>query len=62
MGRKQLARRIRWKWWLPIITGSITTVLLFLAAAQETMFWAQHPGFTDTPWELQQPAQLLPNC
>jgi hypothetical protein len=56
---KQLAGNIRWKTWLPIVAVAITTLLIFLSAAQETMFWAAHPGFTDTPSELQQPAKLF---
>lgn len=59
MDIRQLIRRIRWIVVLPILATAMSGALFFLAAVQEAEFWTAHPGFTDTPWELQQPARLF---
>jgi hypothetical protein len=59
MNIKQLAQRIPWIVALPVFAVAITGILLFLAAVQEEQFWTEHPGFTDTPMELQMPAELF---
>ncbi len=59
MNIKQLAQRIPWIVALPVFAVAITGILLFLAAVQEEQFWTEHPGFTDTPMELQTPAELF---
>lgn len=52
-------RRVRWSWALPLIALAITASLIIAAQRDVTAFWAAHPGFSDTPWELQSPATLV---
>ena len=59
MGVRQLSRKLRWMWVLPIVMLFATALLIFLASTQEDQFWASHPGLTDTPWEFQPPARLV---
>ena len=59
MGVINLTRQIRWIWVLPISMVGLTALLILLNARQEAEFWAAHRGFTDTPWEIQQPARLF---
>jgi uncharacterized membrane protein YqhA len=49
----------RWTLILPVVMLAITTVLVFLTAIQDQQFWATHPHFSDTPWEIQPPARLF---
>jgi hypothetical protein len=46
-------------WVLPTVMLVTTAVLIFLASTQEDLFWATHPGLTDTPWEFQPPARFI---
>jgi hypothetical protein len=54
-----LASRLPWRWLLPLIMCAITLGLFQVASRQEAEFWKAHPKFTDTPQELQQPADFL---
>jgi len=54
-----LASRLPWRWLLPLIMCAITFGLSRVALRQEAEFWRAHPGFTDTPQELEQPADFL---
>jgi hypothetical protein len=51
--------RIRWAWALPLLALAVTASLIALAIRQNAVFWAAHPGLTDTPGEFQAPATLF---
>jgi hypothetical protein len=54
-----LAARLPWRWLLPLIMCVITFGLSRIALRQGAEFGKAHPGFTDTPQELQEPADFL---
>lgn len=56
---RNLLRRVRWSWALPLIASAITAGLIIAALRDNTAFWAAHPGISDTPWEFQSPATLV---
>jgi hypothetical protein len=50
---------VRWKWALPGAAVLVTACLMILAKRQNAIFWATHPGVSDTPWEFQPPARFF---
>jgi hypothetical protein len=52
-------RPVRWKWALPGAAVLVTAGLMILAKRQDAIFWATHPGVSDTPWEFQPPARFF---
>lgn len=59
MSLSKRLRRIRWAWTLPILAVAMTSDLIVLAQHQDAVFWAAHPGISDTPGEFQAPARFF---